>query len=107
MDICRKIDMMRVAKGWTFYRLSQETGLSQQTFIRWMSGNTIPTTPALQSVCDAFGITLAEFFADLSGEQIVAVNSDTKELFENWKYLSASEKQSILAIMQNYIKGNK
>ena len=58
MDIVKKIDKIRVQRGWTFYKLSQESGLTQQTFTKWMEGKTIPTIPALKAVCDAFGITL-------------------------------------------------
>ena len=49
MDYFRKIDKMRVARGWSFYRLSQESGLSQQTFTKWMNGKTTPTLLALQA----------------------------------------------------------
>lgn len=98
MDYFRKIDELRIMRGWSFYKLSQESGLAQQTFTQWMNG-TVPTLKALQAVCDAFDITLAQFFAE--GEQVVTSVKE-KELLTNWKYLSKEEKSSILAVMKNY-----
>lgn len=101
MDYFRKIDKMRVARGWSFYRLSQESGLSQQTFTQWMNGKTIPTLPALQAVCDAFEISLAEFFTE---DEIIVVTPEVKELFNDWQVLTKEEKASVMAIVKNYIK---
>ena len=81
MDYFRKIDELRTMRGWSFYKLSQESGLAQQTFTQWMNG-TVPTLKALQAVCDAFDITLAQFFAE--GEQVVTSVKE-KELLTNWK----------------------
>ncbi len=101
MDYFRKIDKMRVARGWSFYRLSQESGLSQQTFTKWMNGKTTPTLLALQAVCDAFEISLAEFFAE---DEIIVVTPEVKELFNDWQVLTKEEKASVMAIVKNYIK---
>lgn len=102
MDIYRKIDKMRIARGWSFYKLSQESGLSQQTFTQWMNGTT-PSIPALKNVCDAFEISLAEFFCE---ENVIIATPDTKELIENWKMLTNNEKQSVIAIIKNYLNKN-
>lgn len=101
MDYFRKIDKMRVSRGWSFYRLSQESGLSQQTFTKWMNGKTTPTLLALQAVCDAFEISLAEFFAE---DEIIVVTPEVKELFNDWQVLTKEEKASVMAIVKNYIK---
>jgi len=103
MDIFRKIDKLRIARGWSFYKLSQETGLAQQTFTQWMNG-TMPSIPALKCVCDAFEISLAEFFSD---ENTITSTPDTIELIEGYKLLTKSEKQSVLAIIKNYLNKNK
>lgn len=101
MDYFRKIDKMRVARGWSFYKLSQESGLSQQTFTQWMGGKTTPTIAALKAVCDAFGITLAEFFAE---DDVIVATPEVKELLDDWKVLTREERESVIAIVKNYIK---
>ena len=54
MNIIEKIDRIRVQKGWSFYKLAQESGLTQQTFTKWISGKSVPTVPALEAICEAF-----------------------------------------------------
>lgn len=99
MNIIKKIDSMRISRGWSFYKLSQESGLSQQTFTKWSEGKTTPTINTLQLVCDAFGITLSDFFCD--GE-MVEVTPETKKLYDDWCCLTKDEKQAIKLIVQNF-----
>lgn len=101
MDIVKKIDKLRVSRGWTFYKLSQESGLSQQTFTQWFNNNTIPTIPALISVCNAFGITLADLFAE---NNLIEVTPRLQQLYNNWCILSPDEQNSVELIINNYIK---
>lgn len=101
MDIYRKIDNMRVARGWSFYKLSQETGLSQQTFTQWMNGKSLPSITALKAVCDAYNISLAEFFAE---DDVIVATKEVKDLFKNWQLLTKEEKDSVIAIINNYVK---
>lgn len=100
MNYFRKVDELRVDRGWSFYRLSQETGLSQQTFTQWMNGKTVPTLTALQLVCKAFDITLAEFLAE---NDVIVATPENKALLDNWQLLTKTQKQSILEIIKNYL----
>ena len=100
MEIVSKIDRMRVKKGWSFYKLAQESGLTQQTFTKWISGKATPTLPALEQICQAFDISLASLFAE---NEMVEITEDTKYIFENWNYLSNKEKESIRLIIENYL----
>ena len=60
-ELCRK-------RGYSKYRLSQLTGMSQTALGNIMSRDSIPTIPTLEKICDAFGISLAQFFAGDSGK---------------------------------------
>ena len=100
MNVVEKIDKIRVQKGWSFYKLAQESGLTQQAFTKWINGNAVPTIPALEAICDAFNISMANLFAD---NNMIELDDDTKYIFENWNYLSKSQKDSIKSIVENYI----
>ena len=102
MDIVKKIDEIREEKGWSYYKLSQKSGLSQQTFTKWKNGNTIPTVLALKQVCDAFELSLADFFSE-SKPQLNASNP----IENNWHKLTQEEQQSIELIIKNYLKNKK
>mgnify|MGYP002582126841 CR=1 FL=1 len=51
-------------RGWSDYRLAQNSKLSSSTIANIRSRNTVPSVVTLESICNAFGITLAQFFAD-------------------------------------------
>lgn len=71
------------------YRLAQLTDMSQTALANIMNKKSIPTVPTLERICDAFGISIAQFFAgdgmrpDLTDEQ--------GELLEIWDDLNADE----------------
>ena len=104
MNIARKIDQIRYKKGWSFYKLSYETGISQQAFSRWINGQSTPSLSALEAVCDAFGITLANLFAE---EGIVEITPELKPILENWTLLSKMEQESIKMIIENYMNNKQ
>ena len=74
-ELCRK-------RGYSKYRLSQLTGMSQTALGNIMSRDSIPTIPTLEKICDAFGISLAQFFAGDSGK--LDSTSDQTELLDIW-----------------------
>ena len=101
MDYYQKIDQLRVDRGWTFYRLSQESGLTQQTFTQWQNRKSTPTLAAIKAVCNAFGISMAQFFAE--NDEVVTKGSD---FVSNWNRLTAAQQHSIELVVNNYLKLN-
>lgn len=84
-------------REWTEYRLSKECGLSESTLANIFRRNTVPSITTLETICDAFGITLSQFFAE--GE-MVELTPDLKVLFENWVSLIADQKEAALHMIQ-------
>lgn len=64
VDAQGRIKNMMAERGWTEYRLAKESGLSHSTVTNMFKRNNAPTLPTLEAVCAAFGITLAQFFAE-------------------------------------------
>ena len=65
-DILATITKYREDRGWTEYQLAERSGLPQSTISSWYRKNMLPTIPSLEKICDAFGITLAQFFSNNS-----------------------------------------
>lgn len=63
MNILKKINSMRLERGWSVYRLSVEADLPQSTMINMFNRETLPSLTTLESLCRAFGVTLSEFSA--------------------------------------------
>ena len=94
-ELCKKHDYTR-------YRLSQLTGMSQTALAKIFSGESIPTIPTLEKLCDALGITLAQFFTkdgvlpDLTEEQ--------RKILEIWDSLESREKEIMFSFVQSLRK---
>ena len=92
MDANERIKSLLEQRGWTAYRLSKSCGLSENTIATLLKRNSLP------SICDGFGITLSEFFAE---GDLIEVSPDTKKLIEYWGGISSEQKAVILDLLKN------
>jgi len=76
-EVTQRIDQLRHERGWTVYKLAQEADLNEQTIRNWFSNKTYPLIPAIKKICDALGITMADFF---SNDGMVDLSPDKKTL---------------------------
>ena len=99
MDILARIVELRNRRGWTEWRLSEESGVGQSTISAWYQKNRMPSISSLESICNAFGITLVQFFAE-DGDTIT-LTAEQREMIENWNALSRKQKDVILSLIKN------
>ena len=62
-----------------------------------------PSFASLEKICDAFGITLPQFFAD--GEESVVLTPSQRKMLDKWNCLTEAQHNSLLILMdsmQNY-----
>ena len=59
--------------------------------------NTSPSVATLETLCAGFGITLSQFFAE---GDMVELNPETKELFDYWLGLTASQKSAVIQMLK-------
>ena len=88
-----RIRQLMAERGWTIYRLAQESGLSQTTISNIFKRNNQPSLPTVNAICDACGITLAQFFTEndmdslpLYYSEYFADKEERRKLFEKLKY---------------------
>ena len=98
MDINKKIETLRFQRGWSTYELAQEAGITQSTLTSIMKRGNPPKIETLQSICEAFGITLAQFF--LEDEQTEALSKNEKELVTLYRKMTESKKQALLDLLK-------
>lgn len=91
MDTHERLRQLLNERGWTEYRLAKNCGLSESTIANIYRRNTVPSLVTLEAICKGFGITMAQFFAE--GE-MVEINPELKELFENWVNLTPKQKKA-------------
>ena len=92
MEVLEKIEKLRKEKGWSINYLAMESGLTQSTLNNLYSRNTEPKISTLRLICNAFGITLAEFFKEEENDD---------ELIRRVKCLSSENKKALLQIIKN------
>lgn len=63
-DILNRINQLCRNKGWSHYRLSQESGIPVSTLNNMFHRTNVPTIPTLIKLCHAFDMTLSQFFTD-------------------------------------------
>ena len=102
MDILQKLDEMMQARGWSDYRLAKESKLSSSTIANLRKRNTIPSVVTLESICDAFGITLAQFFAE--NQEPVHLTSEQRDMFDSWTSLTPDQKNIVFNIIYEFNK---
>ncbi len=62
MNALDRILELRLERNWSEYRLSEESGISQTTISSWYRKNICPTVSSLEKICNAYHITLSQFF---------------------------------------------
>lgn len=97
MDTLTRLKRLLQERGWTEYRLSKECGLAQSTIGNIYRRNTIPSISTLETICGAFGITLAQFFSD---GDTVELTPELKEIFDCWVSLSPAQKTALLQMVR-------
>ena len=81
MDILEKITTMRMERHWTEYQLAEKSGLTQSTISSWYRKNMLPSIPSLEKICDAFGITLSQFFLEDTNKTVLLNDNQIKLLY--------------------------
>ena len=98
IDVLEQILYYRKQKGWTEYQLAEKSGLTQSTISSWYRKNMIPSIPSLEKVCNAFGITLSQFFSE--NEDNFALTPNQKELLLEAGHLSEKQQAALIAFFR-------
>ena len=97
MDVNERLRQMLNERGLTTYKMSELSGLSHTTLANVFKRNTVPSISTLQAICNGFGITLSQFFAE--GE-MVEMTPELKELFNGWVNLNPEQKAAVQQIIK-------
>ncbi|MBQ0011030.1 MAG: helix-turn-helix transcriptional regulator [Ruminococcus sp.] len=100
MDILKKINKMRLERKWSVYKLSAMSGVAQSTLNNMFNRETLPSIPTLQLLCDAFGITVSEFFK----EDTLTTSAEDDEILRCYHRLNGSEKEAFMVLLRSMSK---
>ncbi len=98
MDVLNRLRKLQSDYGWSDYKIAKEAGLSSGTVSNIFKRNTIPNLFTLEAICNGFGITLSQFFAD---NELIEVTPELKELFENWVKVPEDKRALLLQMIKS------
>ena len=98
MNTSDKIKQLLNERGWSVYRLAQESGISQSTLSNMFIRKNDPSIGTLDEICKAFGITLSQFFAN--DEESVVLTKEQREMLEKWSSLTSEQKKALLNLLR-------
>lgn len=97
MEVAQKIIRLQKERGWSDYKLAKEANISQSSLATLYARNTPPKLEMLQCICNAFGITLAQFF--LEDEKIEVLNEREKEMLSVFRKLSTKQQKALVDLL--------
>ena len=102
MNVLEKVKNMQEERGWSTYKLAMESGLTQSTLSNMFARGTCPTVDTLEKICDAFGITLSEFFEE--SDRKTHVSKEELELLRKYRALTVKEKDAVKSMINALFK---
>jgi transcriptional regulator with XRE-family HTH domain len=99
MDVLSRIIELRDARNWTEYQLAEKSGMAQSTISSWYRKRMLPTISSLEKICNAFDITLSQFFLE-DEENMVNLTPEQAKLIEYSVKLNQEQFQALLAFLE-------
>ncbi len=104
-DVIKRLNMLRAERKMSVYRLSELTGINQSTLANTFSRGIVPSIANLQLMCEAMGITLAQFFTE--EERVVILTPEDLAFFEEYQKLPVEIKKSLSQIVSAVVQYGK
>ena len=98
MNILNRITELRDERGWKNYRMAVEAGIGSATIVNWYKRKVTPSLEAIIALCDAFEITLSEFFNDKKERR--SLTDIQNELLDEFGQLNKDERRDVLQLIK-------
>lgn len=98
MNIMERIDELCKKRNISKYRLSQITGISQSAFSKMARQQSSLSLETIQRICDALGISLAQFFSE--SENYPDLTLQQVQLLDFWSLLDEKKRAYALLMIE-------
>lgn len=99
MNILDKITELREERHWSEYQLAEKSGLTQSTISSWYRKNMLPSIPSLSKICDAFGISMSQFFLE-NTDKTISLNDRQLTLLKATSKLNDEQLNALLVFLE-------
>ena len=90
LDFCEE-------RAWSTYELAQRTGITHSTLNSFINRDTAPKIETLERICEAFGITLAQFFS--VGEETEILTETECKLIHSYRAMSKEKQDALIKLL--------
>ena len=98
MDLGNMIKELRERKGYTKYRLSELSGVSQTHISDIERSAKVPTIETVSRLIEPLGVSLAEFFAN--DNKLFDLNATEQEVMKLFRGLSPDSEDVVIKLLQ-------
>ena len=99
IDFTKRIDELNMERNWSRYELSKHSGVSESTINNIYNRGSIPSINTLESLCDAFDISLSQFFC--TEENTSLTSTQQMVLLNKWEKISKKQQHIILELIDS------
>lgn len=96
MKIGARLKKYRISKGYTIYKLSKETDISQNHISAIENDKRQPTIDTLERLIAPMGISLAELFN--TNESVSLLTNNERKLVENYRSMPNESAELLLGL---------
>lgn len=100
--VLERIEELCDKEGWSHYVLAKRSGISQSTISNMFSRTNQPTFITVAKICDAFGITMAQFFNSKKHLDLTEEQEDILRMFDT---MPSQKRELVKAFMHGLMKG--
>ena len=101
-DVLGRIEELRLIRGWSKYRLSKLSGIPVSTAATWKKCKVSPRIDKVEEICDAFNITLSEFFRTEVDDNAKVLSDEESDLLARWSGLTSEEKNAVNVVIDAF-----
>lgn len=99
MDVLERIQELLDIRGWSYYRLAKEMGMPTSAISDMFKRRNIPSVIKLEAICEAFGISVGDFFAE--GNEPSILTGHQKMLLQIYEKLPNRKRE----LLEAYLHG--
>lgn len=98
--INKRISQLCKLRGMSYYRLAKDSNLSESVLSSIRREKNLPSLDTLEKICNAFNITMSEFF----NCELLETQKITNELYISlWNELLPSDREKVLIYMHGLL----
>ncbi len=100
-DVVKKLNKMRLERNLSVYKLAYLSGLNQSTLANTFSRGLVPSIVNLEAICDAMGVSLAQFFTE--SEEDFKLTEKERQMLINYRRLPEETRDLIGKLIEKYV----